>query len=60
MKSALETLTRDFGGDIIEPSAAAYESARRSVLAAGSPACVLRPASVEQVRAGVRFAASSG
>jgi hypothetical protein len=29
MKSALETLTRDFGGDIIEPSAAAYESARR-------------------------------
>ncbi len=73
MSSALETLRRDFGGDmieqtlrrdfdgdIIEPGAAEYESARRSVLASGSPAHVLRPTSVGDVQAGVRFAASAG
>jgi FAD/FMN-containing dehydrogenase len=59
MSSALETLHRDFGGDIIEPGAAEYESARRSVLASGNPAHVLRPESVGEVRAGVRFAAST-
>src|SRR6266496_994009 len=57
MSSALETLRRDFGGDIIEPGGAEYESARRSVLTSGSPAYVLRPRSVGDVRAGVRFAA---
>ena len=60
MNSALETLRRDFGGDIIEPGAAEYESARRSVLASGSPAYVLRPGSAGDVQAGVRFAASAG
>ena len=35
MSSALETLRRDFGGDIIEPGGAEYESASRSVLASG-------------------------
>jgi len=60
MSSALETLRRDFGGDIIEPGGAEYESARRSVLASGSPALVLRPGSVGDVQAGVRFAASAG
>jgi FAD/FMN-containing dehydrogenase len=60
MNSALETLRRDFGGDIIEPGEAEYESASRSVLASGHPARVLRPGSVADVRAGVRFAASSG
>ena len=60
MSSALETLRRDFGGDIIEPGGAEYESARRSVLASGSPAHVLRPKSVGDVRAGVRFASSAG
>ena len=60
MSSALETLRRDFGGDIIEPGQAEYESARRSVLASGSPAYVLRPKSVVDVQAGVRFAASTG
>ncbi|MEU7895895.1 FAD-binding oxidoreductase [Nonomuraea sp. NPDC049152] len=60
MSSALETLRRDFGGDIIEPGAAEYESASRSVLASGSPAYVLRPKSVEDVQAGVRFAAGTG
>ena len=46
--------------DIIEPGAAEYESASRTVLAAGSPARVLRPASVADVRAAVRFAAAAG
>jgi FAD/FMN-containing dehydrogenase len=60
MNSALETLRRDFGADIIEPGGAEYESASRSVLASGSPAHVLRPESVGDVQAGVRFAASAG
>src|SRR5215470_5602403 len=60
MSSALEAVRRDFGGDIIEPGAAEYESASRSVLAAGSPAYVLRPETVADVRAGVRFAAGTG
>jgi FAD/FMN-containing dehydrogenase len=60
MSSALETLRQDFGGDIVEPGGAEYESARRSVLASGSPAYVLRPQSVGDVQAGVRFAASAG
>ena len=37
MNSARETLRRDFGGDIIEPGAAEYESASRSLFASGSP-----------------------
>ena len=60
MSSALGTLRRDFGGDIIEPGGAEYESARRSVLASGCPAHVLRPRSAGDVQAGVRFAASAG
>jgi FAD/FMN-containing dehydrogenase len=60
MTSALETLRRDFGGDIIEPGAAEYQSARRSRLALGTPAHVLRPKNVQDVQAGVRFAASTG
>ncbi|MCC5575816.1 FAD-binding oxidoreductase [Microtetraspora sp. AC03309] len=60
MSSARETLRRDFGGDIIEPGGAEYASASRSVLASGSPAYVLRPDSVGDVRAGARFAADAG
>ena len=60
MSSALETLRRDFGGDIIEPGAAEYETASRTLLASGNPAHVLRPGSVGDVQAGVRFAASTG
>ena len=60
MSSALETLRRDFGGDIIEPGGAEYESASRTLLASGNPAHVLRPGSVGDVQAGVRFAASAG
>ena len=60
MSSALENLRRDFGGDIIEPGGAGYESASRSVLVPGSPAYVLRPESVGDVQAGVGFAAGTG
>lgn len=60
MSSALETLRSGFGGDIIEPGGAEYESASRTVLAAGSPEYVLRPKSVEDVQAAVRYAAESG
>jgi len=60
MTSALATLRRDFGGDIIEPGGAEYESARRSVLVSGSPTQVLRPKSGADVQAGVRFAAEAG
>ena len=60
MSSALETLRRDFGGGIIKPGGAEYEPARRTILASGSPAHVLRPGSVTDVQAGVRFAASAG
>ena len=60
MSSALATLRRDFRGDIIEPGGAEYESASRSVLVPGSPAYVLRPTSVGDVRAGVRFAGGAG
>ncbi len=60
MSSVLEVLRRDFGGDIIEPGAAGYESASGSVLASGSPAFVLRPKSAGDVQAGVRFAAGAG
>jgi FAD/FMN-containing dehydrogenase len=58
--SALDTLRRDFGGDIIEPGDAGYEAAARSRLVAGSPAYVLRPKTVADVQAAVRFASGSG
>src|SRR3954451_6418059 len=60
MSSALGTLRRDFGGDVVEPGAAEYETARRAVLASGSPAYVLRPKNVPDVQAAVRFAAAAG
>jgi FAD/FMN-containing dehydrogenase len=58
--TSVETLRRDFRGTIIEPGGAEYESASRSMLAWGSPAYVLRPTSVADVQAGVRFAADAG
>ena len=60
MTAALNTLRQNFGGDIIEPGAAEYASAARTLLASGSPALVLRPASVRDVQAGVRYAAATG
>jgi FAD/FMN-containing dehydrogenase len=60
MSTALDTLRRDFGGDIIEPGDAGYELASRTVLVAGSPAYVVRPASIGDVQAGVAFATAAG
>ena len=60
MSTSLDTLRRDFGGDIIEPGHADYELASRSVLVAGTPAHVLRPATVADVQAAVGFAAATG
>ncbi|WP_027345961.1 FAD-binding oxidoreductase [Hamadaea tsunoensis] len=60
MTSSEEILRRDFGGDIIEPDAEAYAAARGSVFVDGSPAYVLRPNSVDDVRVAVRFAAAAG
>src|SRR4249919_2063951 len=60
MSTAPEALRRDFGGDIIEPGAGEYDAASRTVLASGSPAYVLRPASVRDVQAAVTFARDEG
>jgi len=59
MSSARETLRRDFGGTIIEPGGAEYDSASRTALTSGSPACVLRPETTGDVQAAVRFAAGA-
>jgi FAD/FMN-containing dehydrogenase len=55
-----DALRCGFGGDIIEPGDEEYETARRSLFAAGSPAAVLRPRNARDVQAGVRFAARAG
>lgn len=60
MNPTSEALRSEFGGDIIEPDGAGYESVSGSVLAAGSPAYVLQPKSVGDVQAGVKFAAGAG
>lgn len=60
MSSALEDLRREFGGEIIGPDHEEYPPASRSVFATGNPAHVLRPASVQDVQAAVRFAAGAG
>ncbi|MEV6286683.1 FAD-binding oxidoreductase [Kribbella sp. NPDC051770] len=60
MTSALDTLRGTFGGEIVEPGAAGYEAAARTLLVAGSPTVVLRPDNVEGVQAGVRYAAAEG
>jgi FAD/FMN-containing dehydrogenase len=60
MSTSVDTKRRGFSGDIIEPGDAEYERASRSVLVAGTPTYVLRPASIGDVQAGVRFAADTG
>ena len=60
MSSVREALRRDFGGEIIEPGGAEYETAARTVLATRNPAYVLRVESVRDVRAGVTFAVDAG
>ncbi len=60
MSASFNRFISHFGGDIIRPGTADYEATRSSLFAEGNPACVLRPASVADVRAAVRFAARSG
>ncbi len=60
MSAALESFRREFRGDIIEPGDEDYDSASRSVFATGTPALVVRPTSVEDVGAAVRFATDAG
>ncbi|MFP3464605.1 FAD-binding oxidoreductase [Leifsonia sp. SIMBA_070] len=58
MTDLLDTLDPGFGGAIIEPGGADYESASRTLLAVGRPARVLRPLTAADVQAAVRFAAA--
>src|SRR5438445_9092786 len=58
--TTLETLSRDFSGDIIEAGDPEYVTAAGTILAAGAPAVVLRPSSVGGVQAAVRYAAATG
>jgi FAD/FMN-containing dehydrogenase len=60
MTKELETLRRDFDGDIVEPDAENYEAARATAMVSGSPALVLRPNNAADVQAAVRFAAHTG
>ncbi len=60
MSSTLESFRHDFGGDIIEPGQAEYESVSRSVFVPGAPAYVMRAASVADAQQAVRFAAGAG
>ncbi|GAA1991395.1 FAD-binding oxidoreductase [Catenulispora subtropica] len=60
MRAALETLIGTFQGEIVQPGADGYEAAAATVLTAGHPAVVLRPAGVADVQAAVRFAAEAG
>jgi FAD/FMN-containing dehydrogenase len=59
MTSTLQNLRRHFGGDIVEPGGAHYESVARAVFASGRPAYVLRPGDVGDVQEAVRFAVSA-
>lgn len=60
MSTTLELLGRDFGGAIIDSTSDQYATASRTPLALGSPATILRPETVADVQAAVRFAATSG
>ena len=60
MTTTLESLSRDFSGDIIEPGHREYAAKSGVVLAVGAPAVILRPSSVGGVQAAVRYAAASG
>jgi FAD/FMN-containing dehydrogenase len=55
-----QMLRGGFDGDIIQPGDMEYELVSNVKLAAGHPAYVLRPESVDGVRAAVRFAADAG
>src|SRR3954471_6427000 len=58
--NATSELRTAFGGDVIEPGTPGYESASGSLFATGHPAHLLRPRSVRDVQACVRFASRAG
>lgn len=60
MHAAPDALDGDFGGEVIQPGAAEYDAARRSLFASGRPAVVLRPRCVRDVQAAIRFATRTG
>ena len=60
MTATLETLSRDFSGDIIEPGHPEYAAHSGTIMAAGAPAVILRPSSVGGVQAAVKYAAAAG
>jgi FAD/FMN-containing dehydrogenase len=59
MNSETETLRREFDGDIFEPGDDGYDAVSGAKLAPGRPAYVVRPATIDGVRAGVAFAADA-
>jgi FAD/FMN-containing dehydrogenase len=56
----MSAVVEGFGGEIVAPGDEGYDVASRTVLVGGSPAYVLRPANVEDVRKAVAFAVESG
>ncbi|TCC03994.1 FAD-binding oxidoreductase [Kribbella soli] len=56
----MSAVVEGFAGEIVGPEDPGYDAASRTVLVGGSPAYVLRPASVEDVRKAVGYAAGSG
>ncbi|MET7283384.1 FAD-binding oxidoreductase [Kribbella sp. NPDC005582] len=55
-----DELRHGFGGEIVEAGAAEYDAAGKTPFRVGKPAGVLRPQSVADVQAVVRFAADTG
>ncbi|NIK54364.1 FAD-binding oxidoreductase [Kribbella shirazensis] len=56
----MSAVVEGFAGQVVGPEDAGYDEASRTVLVGGSPAYMLRPTSVEDVRKAVVHAASSG
>lgn len=56
----MNAVVEGFAGKIVGPEDPEYDAASRTVLVGGSPAYVLRPETVEDVRKAVRYAAGSG
>jgi FAD/FMN-containing dehydrogenase len=56
----MSAVVEGFAGQVVGPEDEGYDVASRTVLVAGTPAYVLTPVSVEDVRKAVGYAASSG
>src|SRR5690242_7178137 len=60
MSVTAQDLRRELGGDIVGPDDEGYDAVRGSLFVTGSPAYVVRPASVGDVQAAVRWTARTG